>query len=133
MAVYRKALFRDRNQTIKRTLFTLQRRPDALRGVFQALNRREFTLNTLNCPICVLSNRTILTLSCRHPTFALEKYQPGQFEPILVGAKNLLKPALRLMTWYRLVIEEVQDAQVTTSYTRWVDAALSLAQICANR
>jgi hypothetical protein len=47
MAVYRKALFRDRNQTIKRTLFTLQRRPDALRGVFQALNRREFTLNTL--------------------------------------------------------------------------------------
>jgi hypothetical protein len=67
MAVYRKALFRDRNQTIKRTLFTLQRRPDALRGVFQALNRREFTLNTLNCPICVLSNRTILTLSCRHP------------------------------------------------------------------
>jgi len=27
--VYRKAVFRDRNQTIKRTLFTLERRPDA--------------------------------------------------------------------------------------------------------
>jgi hypothetical protein len=38
----------------------------------QALNRRELTLNTLNCPICVLSNRTILTLSCRHPYLALD-------------------------------------------------------------
>ena len=27
--VYRKALFRDRNQAIKRTLFTLERRPEA--------------------------------------------------------------------------------------------------------
>ena len=53
---------------IKRTLFTLERRLDALRGVFQPLNRREFTLNALDCPIWVLSNRTILTLSCRHPT-----------------------------------------------------------------
>ena len=53
MAVYRKALFRDRNQTIKRTLFTLEPRPDALRGVFQPLNRRKFTLNALNCPIWV--------------------------------------------------------------------------------
>jgi hypothetical protein len=33
---------------------------------------------------------------------ALGKYQPGQSEPILVGGKNLLKPALRLMTAYRL-------------------------------
>jgi hypothetical protein len=38
---------------------------------------------------------------------ALEKYRPGQSEPILVGGENLLKPALRLMTWYRLVIERV--------------------------
>jgi hypothetical protein len=52
--------------------FHLATTPDALRGVFQALNRREFTLNTLNCPICVLSNRTILTLSCRHPYLALD-------------------------------------------------------------
>jgi hypothetical protein len=53
VAVYRKALFRDRNQTIKRTLFTLAPRSDALRGVFQPLNRRKFTLNALNCPIWV--------------------------------------------------------------------------------
>jgi hypothetical protein len=53
---------------------------------------------------------------------ALEKYRPGQSEPILVGGKNLLKPALRLMTWYRLVIEEIKDAEVIKSYTRWVDA-----------
>ena len=36
---------------------------------------------------------------------ALEKYRPGQSEPILVGDAKALKPALRLMTWYRLVIE----------------------------
>jgi hypothetical protein len=53
---------------------------------------------------------------------ALEKYRSGQSEPILVGGENLLKPALRLMTWYRLVIEEIKDAEVITSYTRWVDA-----------
>jgi len=53
---------------------------------------------------------------------ALEKYRPDQSEPILVGGKNLLKPALRLMTWYRLVIEEIKDSEVITSYTRWVDA-----------
>ena len=38
---------------------------------------------------------------------ALEKYRPSQSEPILVGGENLLKPALRLMTWYRRVIERV--------------------------
>ena len=31
--------------------FTLERRLNALRGVCQPLNRREFTLNALNCPI----------------------------------------------------------------------------------
>jgi hypothetical protein len=39
--------------------------------------------------------------------FALEKYHPSQSEPILVGGANPLKPALQLMTWYRLVIERV--------------------------
>jgi hypothetical protein len=38
---------------------------------------------------------------------ALEKYRPGQSEPILVGGNKVLKPALRLMTLYRLVIEEL--------------------------
>jgi hypothetical protein len=53
---------------------------------------------------------------------ALEKYRPGQAEPILVGGAKVIKPALRLMTWYRLVIEEIKDGQAITSYTRWVDA-----------
>ena len=53
---------------------------------------------------------------------ALEKYRPGQSDPIFVGGEKLLKPALRLMTWYRLVIQEIKDSEVITSYTRWVDA-----------
>jgi hypothetical protein len=48
-------------------------------------------------------------------TALLQKYRPGQSEAILVGSKNLLKPALRLMTWYRLVIEEITDSEVITS------------------
>jgi hypothetical protein len=58
--------------------------------------------------------------------FALEKYRPGQSEPIFVGAQKILKPALRLAVNYRLVIEEIKDSQVITSYTRWVDAV----QVC---
>jgi plasmid replication initiation protein len=53
---------------------------------------------------------------------ALQKYRPCRSEPILVGGISLLKPALRLMSSYRLVIEEVTDAEVTTSYTRWVES-----------
>jgi plasmid replication initiation protein len=53
---------------------------------------------------------------------AVEKYRAGQSEPILVGGKNALKPALRLMTSYRLVIEEIKHSEVIWSYTRWVDA-----------
>jgi hypothetical protein len=34
-SVYRKALFRDRNRTIKRALFTLERPPDGPRVIFQ--------------------------------------------------------------------------------------------------
>jgi plasmid replication initiation protein len=53
---------------------------------------------------------------------ALEKYQPGQSEPILVGNQKVLKRALRLMTYYRLKIEVVLDGRAVTCYTRWVDA-----------
>jgi hypothetical protein len=53
---------------------------------------------------------------------ALEKYHPGQSEPILVGGGDVLKPALRLMTSCLLMIEEIKDSQAITSYTRWVDA-----------
>jgi hypothetical protein len=53
---------------------------------------------------------------------ALGKYRPGQSAPILVGGNNLLRSALRLMTDYRLVIQEIRDSEVIKSYTRWVPA-----------
>jgi plasmid replication initiation protein len=53
---------------------------------------------------------------------ALEKYRPGQSEPILVGGENLLKPALQLMSLYRLRIQEIKDSEAITSYTRWLEA-----------
>ena len=52
---------------------------------------------------------------------ALQKYRPGQSEPILVGGIAQLKPALRLMTYYRLAIREVEAAEVLTSYTKWLE------------
>jgi plasmid replication initiation protein len=53
---------------------------------------------------------------------ALEKYRPGQSEPIFVGGHKVFKPALRLMKLYRLAIDEIQDGQAVTRYTRWIDA-----------
>jgi plasmid replication initiation protein len=53
---------------------------------------------------------------------ALEKYRPGQSEPIFVGGHKVLKPALRLMKLYLLTIEEIKDSRAIMSYTRWVDA-----------
>jgi hypothetical protein len=53
---------------------------------------------------------------------ALEKYRPGQSEAVLVGDRNVLKPALRLMISYRLAIDEITDSHAITIYTRWVDA-----------
>ena len=53
---------------------------------------------------------------------ALRKYRPGRSDLIPVGGINLLKPALRLMTGYRLVIQEVEDPEVLTSYTRWMES-----------
>jgi plasmid replication initiation protein len=52
---------------------------------------------------------------------ALQKYRPGRTDPIPVGGIDQLKPALRLMTAYRLVIQEVTGAEVVTSYTRWLE------------
>ena len=46
---------------------------------------------------------------------ALEKYRPGQSEAILVGGENLLKPALQLMSLYRLRIQEIKDSEAITS------------------
>jgi hypothetical protein len=53
---------------------------------------------------------------------ALEKYRPGQSEPIFVGGHKVLNPALRLPKLYRLAIDEIQDGQSVTTYTRWIDA-----------
>ena len=53
---------------------------------------------------------------------ALQKYRAGRNEPVLVGGITLLKPALRLMTDYRLVIQEVEGPEVLTSYTRWIES-----------
>jgi len=50
----------------------------------------------------------------------LQKYRPGQSEPILIGGEKLLKPALRLMSEYRLRVDEIKGAEVVTSYTRWL-------------
>jgi plasmid replication initiation protein len=52
---------------------------------------------------------------------ALRKYRRGRSDIILVGGIAQLKPALRLMTAYRVVIQEVTGAEVLTSYTRWLE------------
>jgi plasmid replication initiation protein len=54
----------------------------------------------------------------------LQKYRPGQSEPILIGGDNMLKPALRLMSDYRLRIDEIKGDAVLTSYTRWLEAVI---------
>jgi plasmid replication initiation protein len=55
----------------------------------------------------------------------LQKYRPGHSEPILIGGEKLLKPALRLMSDYRLRIDEIKGAEVITSYTRWLEAVIA--------
>jgi plasmid replication initiation protein len=52
---------------------------------------------------------------------ALRKYRPGRSELLPVGGITQLKPALQLMTAYRLMIQEVRSAEVVTSYTRWLE------------
>ena len=42
---------------------------------------------------------------------ALSKYRPGRSEPILIGDEKLLKPASKLMSFYRLRIEEIKGGQ----------------------
>jgi plasmid replication initiation protein len=49
---------------------------------------------------------------------ALQKYRPGRSD---LSGMAQLKPALRLMTAYRLMIQEVTGTEVVTSYTRWLE------------
>jgi hypothetical protein len=41
----------------------------------------------------------------------LQKYRPVQSEPILIRGENMLKPALRLKSDYRLRIDEIKGAR----------------------
>jgi hypothetical protein len=54
---------------------------------------------------------------------ALRKYRPGRIDLIPVGGIAQLKPALRLMTSYRLMIRDVvvDEVLTSTSYTRWLE------------
>jgi plasmid replication initiation protein len=52
---------------------------------------------------------------------ALRKYRPGRTDLIPVGGIAQLKPALRLMTSYRLTIRDVVGNEVLTNYTRWLE------------
>jgi plasmid replication initiation protein len=54
----------------------------------------------------------------------LQKFRPGQTEPILVGGEKLLKPALQLMNVYRLRIDEIKEDAAVTTYTRWLEAVI---------
>jgi hypothetical protein len=55
---------------------------------------------------------------------ALSKYRLGQSEAILIGGEKLLKPALKLMSFYRLRVDEIKADTVVTSYTRWLEAVI---------
>jgi plasmid replication initiation protein len=55
---------------------------------------------------------------------ALSKYRPGQSELILIGGAKLLKPTLKLTSFYRLRIDEIEEDEVVTSYTRWLEAVI---------
>ena len=48
---------------------------------------------------------------------SIHPHSVNDFEPAVRKSA-----ALRLMTYYRLKIDEVLDARAVTSYTRWVDA-----------
>jgi len=52
---------------------------------------------------------------------ALQKYRPGRTDLVPIGGTAQLKPALQLMTEYRLVIQDINGAEVLTSYTRWLE------------
>jgi len=103
-----------RNLTTKTAKDSVQRR--RLNGVTHSDHDRLLPIGVQKSYFMLSdAERTVLNT-------ALEKYQPGQSEPIFVGDEKALKLALRLMTWHRLKIDEVLDGRAVTSYTRWADA-----------
>src|SRR6201999_1115622 len=53
---------------------------------------------------------------------ALQKYRPGRTDLIPIGGIAQLKPALRLMMTYRLVIQDTNGSAGLTTYTRWLES-----------
>src|SRR5262249_584915 len=85
--------------------------------------RRRLPNNVTDLPTGVQKSYFMLSKAERAVlNTALEKYRPGQSEPIFVGSHKVLRPALRLMKLYRLAIDEIQDGQAVTRYTRWINA-----------
>ena len=73
-------------------------------------------------PISVQKSYFMLSRSTRAVLdTALRKYRPGRTDLIPVGGIAQLKPALELMTSYRLVIGDVTGNEVLTNYTRWLE------------
>jgi plasmid replication initiation protein len=95
----------ERTKTVKRSI--QQRLPNSVTDLPTSVQKSYFMLSD--------AERGVLNT-------ALEKYRPGHSEAVLVGGRNVLKPALRLMTSYRLAIDEIKNFQAITIYTRWVDA-----------
>jgi hypothetical protein len=81
---------------------------------------RDLGTNTANNSIQQRASNGVTDTERAVLNTVLEKYRPGQSEAVLVGGRNALKPALRLMTSYRLAIDEIKDSQAITSYTRWL-------------
>jgi Initiator Replication protein len=55
-------------------------------------------------------------------TLVFRNIDPVSLEPILIGGEKLLKPALRVISVYRLRIDEIRADTVVTSFTRWLEA-----------
>jgi hypothetical protein len=97
----------------------LQRRPDGVirKGLPESLpaavQKSYFMLSD--------AERNVLNLG-------LQKFRPGQTEPIPVGGEKLLKPALQLMNAYRLRIDEIKARRnhYDVLPVRWVMSARSL-------
>jgi hypothetical protein len=72
-------------------------------------------------PTSVQKSHFMLTDAERNVlNIGLQKFRPGQSQPIFIGGEKLLKPTLRLMSEYRLRIDEIKGAEVVASYTRWL-------------
>jgi len=55
-------------------------------------------------------------------TFRMDATRWRRSEPVLVSDHKVLKAALRLMMLYQLQIDEIQNGQAVTNYTRCIDS-----------